>query len=146
MCRAGCYGIDVRLRPVQSPDLTTATAVRLVYRKKTIIATLQRVQNAAIRKLLNLRSRDSISDGLRQLQWLPIASRIPSKLSLLVPTSAHHTPVRQYNLSPIIQAVQVSGQQQLLATFYQLDCEQILDSVHLRLPAPRPGPRSGYIF
>jgi len=31
---------------------------------------------------LNLRPRDSISDGLRQLHWLPIESRIQFKLCL----------------------------------------------------------------
>jgi hypothetical protein len=35
--------------------------------QKSTIATLQRVQNAAARMVLNLRPRDSISDGLRQL-------------------------------------------------------------------------------
>jgi len=43
-------------------------------------STLQRVQNAAARIVLNLRHRDSISDGLRQLHWLPIESRIQFKL------------------------------------------------------------------
>ena len=34
---------------------------------KSTIATLWRVQNAAARMVLNLRPRESISDGLRQL-------------------------------------------------------------------------------
>ena len=51
---------------------------------KSTIASLQRVQNAAARMVLNLRPRDSISDGLRQLHWLPIESRIQFKLCLLM--------------------------------------------------------------
>ena len=51
---------------------------------KSTITSLQRVQNAAARMLLNLRPRDSISHGLRQLHWLPIESRIQFKLCLLM--------------------------------------------------------------
>ena len=51
---------------------------------KSTIATPQRVQNAAARMVLNLRPRESISDGLRQLHWLPIESRIQFKLCLLM--------------------------------------------------------------
>jgi len=51
---------------------------------KSTIATLQRVQNAAARMVFNLRPRDSISDGLRQLHWLPVESRIQFKLCLLM--------------------------------------------------------------
>jgi len=46
------------------------------------IATLQRVQ---MRTLLNLHPRDSIiSDGLCQLHWLPIESRIQFKVCLIM--------------------------------------------------------------
>ena len=51
---------------------------------KSTIATLQRVQNAAARLVSNLRPRESISDGLRQLHWLPIESRIQFKLCLMM--------------------------------------------------------------
>jgi len=51
---------------------------------QSTIAILQRVQNAAARMVLKLRPRDSISDGLRQLHWLPIESRIQFKLCLLM--------------------------------------------------------------
>ncbi len=51
---------------------------------KSTIATLQRVQNAVARMVLNLRPRESLSDGLRQLHWLPIESRIQFKLCLLM--------------------------------------------------------------
>ena len=49
---------------------------------KSTLATLQRVQNAAARLVLGLRPRDHITDGLRQLHWLPIESRIQFKLCL----------------------------------------------------------------
>ncbi len=49
---------------------------RLAGLSKSKITTLQRVQNAAACMVLNLRPCDSISDGLRQLHWLPIESRI----------------------------------------------------------------------
>ena len=51
---------------------------------KSSIATLQRVQNAAARLVLGLRSRDHISNGLRKLHWLPVESRIRFKLCLLM--------------------------------------------------------------
>jgi len=52
---------------------------------KSTNATLQRVQNAAARcMVLNLHPHDSISDGLRQLHWLPIEARIQFKLCLLM--------------------------------------------------------------
>lgn len=52
---------------------------------KSVIATLQRVQNAAARMFYNLHPCDNISNGLRH--WLPIESRIQLKLCLLVPSS-----------------------------------------------------------
>jgi hypothetical protein len=51
---------------------------------KSSIATLQRVQNAAARLVLGLGPRDHISDGLRQLPWLSVESRIRYKLCLLM--------------------------------------------------------------
>jgi len=51
---------------------------------KSTIATLQHVQNAAARMVLNLCPCDSISEGLRQLHWFPIESRIQFKLCLLM--------------------------------------------------------------
>ena len=51
---------------------------------KSTIVTLQRVQNAAARMVLNLRPRESISDGLCQLHQLPIESRIQFRLYLLM--------------------------------------------------------------
>ena len=51
---------------------------------KSSIVTLQRVQNAAARLVLGLGPRDHISDGLRQLYWLPVEARIQYKLCLLM--------------------------------------------------------------
>ena len=48
------------------------------------IAPLQRVQNAAARLLLNRRKTDHITDGLKDLHWLPITFRIQYKLCLLM--------------------------------------------------------------
>ena len=48
------------------------------------IAPLQRVQNAAARLLLNRRKTDHITDGLKDLHWLPIAFRIKYKLCMLM--------------------------------------------------------------
>ena len=44
------------------------------------IAPLQRVQNAAARLVLQLGPRDHISQGLRELHWLPINARVRYKL------------------------------------------------------------------
>ena len=52
--------------------------------QKSSIATLQRVQNAAARLVLGLGPCDHISDGLRQLHWLPVEARIRYKLCLLM--------------------------------------------------------------
>ena len=51
---------------------------------KSSIATLQRVQNAAARLVLGLRSRDHIFGGLRQLHWLLVESRIRFNLCLMM--------------------------------------------------------------
>jgi hypothetical protein len=51
---------------------------------KSSIVTLQRVQNAAARLVLGLGPRDHISDGLRQLHWLPVEARVQYKLCLLM--------------------------------------------------------------
>jgi len=48
------------------------------------IAPLQRVRNAAARLLLNRKKTDHITDGLKDLHWLPIAFRIQYKLCLLM--------------------------------------------------------------
>ena len=70
---------------------------------KSTIATLQRVQNAAARMVLNLRPRESVSDGLRQLHWLPIESRIQFKLCLLM--HLIHTGRSPLYLSETVQLV-----------------------------------------
>jgi len=46
--------------------------------------TVQRVQNAAARLVLNLRLRDHVTPALKQLHWFPVASRIRFKLYLLM--------------------------------------------------------------
>lgn len=51
---------------------------------KSTISTLQHAQNAAARLVLGLRPRDHISNGLRELHWLPVESRIQYKLCLMM--------------------------------------------------------------
>jgi len=51
---------------------------------RATIEPLQRVQNAAARLVLNLRLRDHVTPALKQLRWLPVASRIKFKLCLLM--------------------------------------------------------------
>jgi len=48
------------------------------------IAPLQRVQNAADRLVLQLGPRDHVSQGLRELHWLPIHTRVLYKLCVLM--------------------------------------------------------------
>ena len=45
---------------------------------------LQRVQNAAARLVVNHRLRDHVTPALKQLHWLPVASRIKFKLCLFM--------------------------------------------------------------
>ena len=52
--------------------------------RSTTIAQLQRVQNAAVRLVSNLRSRDKARASLRELHWLPIRYRIIYKLCLMM--------------------------------------------------------------
>jgi len=133
-------------RPVrpETSDIVIAWKSRPVcYFSK--IATLPRVQNAAARMVLNLRPRDSISDGLRQLHWLPIESRIQFKLCLIM--HLIHTGRCPSYISDTVQLVadrashiQVFVLLQLHDTFYQ-DCALSLGSVPSRSLALRPGIR-----
>jgi hypothetical protein len=50
----------------------------------TTLAPLQRVQNAAARLVLNLKSSDHLTAAFVELHWLPIKQRIKYKLCLLV--------------------------------------------------------------
>ena len=52
---------------------------------------LQKVQNAAARLVARKRKRDSISNTLKELHWLPIESRIIFKILLLVFKCVHGT-------------------------------------------------------
>jgi hypothetical protein len=54
------------------------------------LAPLQRVQNAAARLILDLKSTDHITPALIELHWLPIKFRITYKLCTLVHKSLHH--------------------------------------------------------
>ena len=51
---------------------------------QSTIAQLQRVQNAAVRLVGNLRPRDKVGATLRKLHWLPIRYRIIYKLCLMM--------------------------------------------------------------
>jgi len=51
---------------------------------RATIEPLQRVQNAVARLVVNLRLRDHVTPALKQLHWLPVASRIKFKLCLLM--------------------------------------------------------------
>ena len=53
------------------------------------LAPLQRVQNAAARLVLNLKSYDHITPALIELHWLPIKHRISYKLCALVYKALH---------------------------------------------------------
>ena len=50
----------------------------------SIIAALQRVQNAAARLLLGLSRRDHVCPALKELHWLPVVYRIQFKLALVM--------------------------------------------------------------
>ena len=51
---------------------------------KSTLATLQRVQNAAARLVLDLKPREHVTPALRDLHWLPIQFRIQYKLCTLM--------------------------------------------------------------
>ena len=51
---------------------------------QSTIAQLQRVQNAAVRLVSNLRPRNKVSASLCELHWLPIRYRIIYKLCLMM--------------------------------------------------------------
>ena len=50
----------------------------------SIIAALQRVQNAAARLLLGLSRRDHVCPALKELHWLHVVNRIQFKLALVM--------------------------------------------------------------
>jgi len=54
------------------------------------LAPLQRVQNAAARLVLNLKSSDHITTALIELHWLPVKYRISYKICTLVHKSLHN--------------------------------------------------------
>ena len=56
----------------------------------TSLVPLQRVQNAAARLVLGLKTTDHITPALMELHWLPIKHRISYKLCILVHKSLHH--------------------------------------------------------
>jgi len=84
LCWTGCYDTTGSLTYAFILSRLDYCNSMLAGLPKSTIATLQLVQNAATRMVLNLQPRDSISDGLRQLHWLPIESRIQFKLCLMM--------------------------------------------------------------
>ena len=72
---------------------------------------LQRIQNATARLVLNLRLRDHVTPALKQLHWLPVASRIRFKLCLLM--HLIHTGRAPQYLVDSVQSVTTSSQRHL---------------------------------
>ena len=70
---------------------------------KSTISPLQRVQNAAVRLICGLRSRDHITPALRELHWLPVEQRISFKLCVLM--HLVHTGRSPTYLSDLVTAV-----------------------------------------
>ena len=94
-----CYYHLRRLRKVRwimGPNITSRlvssfVTSRLAYCSallaglpQSTIAQLQRVQNAAVRLVSNLRPRNKVSASQRELYWLPIRYRIIYKLCLMM--------------------------------------------------------------
>jgi len=78
-------------KDVTAPLVSTFILSRLDYCNallaglpRTTTDPLQRVQNVAARLVLNLRIRDHVTPALKQLHWLPVASRIKFKLCLFM--------------------------------------------------------------
>ena len=65
-------------------DSKSVLSRRLVKTRTTSLAQLQRVQNAAVRLVGNLRPRDKVDASLRELHWLPIRYRIIYQLCLMM--------------------------------------------------------------
>ena len=68
----------------QADSITVIQSSHAYLRVLSLHYKLQRVQNAAARLLLNRRKTDHITDGLKDLHWLPITLRIQYKLCLLM--------------------------------------------------------------
>ena len=62
------------------------------------IEPLQRVQNAAVRLILQLGPKNHVTQGLHQLHWLPIRYRITFKLCVLMYTAQHTVEVVLHTL------------------------------------------------
>lgn len=70
---------------------------------KSTIAPLQRVQNAAARLILNLKTNDHLTSAMHQLHWLPIHMRIQFKLCVMM-HSIHTRQCPSY-LAEMVRAV-----------------------------------------
>ena len=68
----------------------------------SLIAKLQRLQNAAARVVFDLKRRDHITPVLRQLHWLPIKYRIKFKVLFIV-YKALHNMAPQYIKDMLVQ-------------------------------------------
>ena len=75
---------DLRVYSVSTGllQLTVSRPTVTTHLRRTI--TLQRVQNAAARLVLNLNLRDHVTPALKQLHWLPVEHRIKYKLCTLM--------------------------------------------------------------
>ena len=78
------------------------------------IEPLQRVQNAAARLVLNLRLCDPVTPALKELHWLPVASRIKYKLCLLM--HLIHTGRAPQYLANSVQSITSSSRRCLRST------------------------------
>jgi hypothetical protein len=94
-----CYFHLRRLRQVRrmlGPDVTKTLVSAFVFSRldycnavlaglpKSTTNTLQRVQNAAARLVLDLGPRDGVTSAMRQLHWLPVRYRVKYKLCVLM--------------------------------------------------------------
>lgn len=85
-CRAG-YEVTVRLVLALIISRLDYCNAMLAGLPASTIEPLQRVQNAAVRLILQLGPKDHVTQGLHQLHWLPIRYRITFKLCVLMYTA-----------------------------------------------------------
>jgi len=82
--RRGGYEVTVRLILALIMSRLDDCNALLAGLPAPTIEPLQTAQNAAARLILQLRPRESVTDGLRQLHWLPVSYHVVQTVLLYV--------------------------------------------------------------
>jgi len=118
------------MRKLLGPDVAAKLVTSLVFSRldycnavlaglpRSTIAPLQRVQNAAARRMARLGPRDHVTPTLKDRHWLPIEQRIVFKLCLLMHL-VHTGRAPSYQRSCVTASADVTSRPRLRSTSSQ---------------------------